>query len=306
MKVLFVNHLQQNCGVFQYFKRLVMPVVNSNDNYYYIETNDEWEFNHWRDLLKPDIVIYNFYVSGATMGWLTNQKIAQQKGLFKQYSVYHEGNIDDKGFDVILHQDPTNIDPRYINLPRPIPEYTPKHIITDIPTIGTFGFGLGGKGFDKIIRAVQQEHTENVCIRMNIPYAYFGDKDGSGARWWANYCRELIKDTPNIHLEITHTLLPEIELLDFLAQNDINCFFYDDNAGRGISGTLDYALAAKKPIAITKSWQFKHMWDDDIIYHETENTLSEIIVRGIKPLEQYHQKWNTQTLIQAFERTFTV
>lgn len=302
MRVLFVNHLEHACGVYQLFKHLTTPVIASNEDYYYIETNHEWEHDHWIGILQPEIVIYNFYFSGVTMPWLSSSKIASQRGKFKQLCLFHEGNIDDKGFDLILHQDPTNEDSRYYNLPRPIPEYTNTAIVRNtIPHIGTFGFGLGGKGFTRVVEQVIAEF-ETAIIRMNIPFAHFGDIQGNGARSWASACQAIAAKKPGIELYITHTLLPEPELLDFLAINDVNCFFYDENIGRGISGTLDYALAVRKPIAITKSWQFKHMWNDNILIER--NTLRGIIQQGITPLQEYHEKWNNTTLINAFNTAF--
>ena len=298
-KVLFVNHKQESCGVYQFFKRLVSPFIK--DDWYYIETNEEWEHDHWIGVLQPQIIVYNFYFSGATMPWLTNQKVTSQRGRFKQICLFHEGNIDDKGFDLILHQDPSNTDTRYYNLPRPIPEYEPiVHPINIIPTIGTFGFGLGGKGFTRLVESVMRDF-DIAHIRMNIPYAYFGDADGNGARWWANACREIIK--PPYTIDIQHTLLPEKELLDFLYGNDLNAFLYDDNRGRGISGTLDYALAVKKPIAITRSDQFRHMWDTESLV-ENKN-LREIMDGGIGHLLKYHYWWNKTTMLHAFNTAFT-
>ncbi len=300
--VVFVNHLQPNCGVYQYFKKLTTPVVASADTYHYIETNEEWEHDHWMQILQPNIVVYNFYVSGATMPWLSDNKIANQRSRFKQLSIFHEGNIDSKGFDLILHQDPTNTDTRYFNLPRYIPEYRERnqtHIKNVIPVVGTFGFGLGGKGFTRIVETVNAEFDQAI-IRMQIPFAHFGDANGDGARGWGNASKALAK--PGIDVIVTHDLLPEQKLLHFLAKNDINAFLYDDNIGRGISATLDYALAVRKPIAITKSDQFRHMWHPKHMIEQ--NTLRQIMTQGIDHLEEYHNKWNTQTLIHAFNQAF--
>lgn len=303
MRVLFVNHLQHACGVYQLFKHLTAPVVASNDNYHYIETNEEWEHDHWINILQPEIVVYNYYFSGVTMGWLTDSKIASQRGRFKQICLYHEGNVDNKGFDLILHQNPVNEDTRYFNLPRHIPEFKPPIITGGYiqPTIGTFGFGLGGKGFTRVVETVMNEYSAAV-IRMNIPFAHFGDANGDGARSWASACRSIAASNPEIRLYITHDLLPEDKLLQWLYVNDINCFFYDDNIGRGISSTIDYALAVKKPIAITKSWQFKHIWNDKILIEQ--NTLRGIIHQGIEPLQEYYDKWNKVALINAFNTAF--
>lgn len=301
MRVLFVNHLEHACGVYQLFKRLTAPVVASNDDYHYIETNEEWEHDHWVNILQPEIVVYNYYFSGVTMGWLTVHKIASQRDKFKQLCLFHEGNIDDKGFDLILHQDPTNEDTRYHNLPRQIPECIRSGTVNTIPHIGSFGFGLGGKGFTRVVEQVVREYDEAI-IRMNIPFAHFGDANGDGARGWASACQAIAAKKPGIELYITHTLLPEHELLNFLVLNDVNCFFYDENYGRGISSTIDYALAVRKPIAITKSWQFKHIWNDKLFIEQ--NTLRGIIQQGITPLQEYYNKWNNTTLINAFNTAF--
>lgn len=305
MRALFVNHLQYACGVYQFFKRMTKPVVESDPDYYYIETNNEWEHDYWLNEIKPEIVVYNFYFSGSTMPWLTNNKVNLQRGRFKQLCLFHEGNIDDKGFDLIFHQNPVNLDQKYFNLPRPIPHYPNiSHNRNKVPTVGTFGFGLGGKGFGTLIEHVIHDF-DRAHIRMNIPFAHFGDSNGDGARWWSQHCHEILAahNTPNITLTITHELLPESQLLDFLAANDINAFCYDDNIGRGISGTLDYALAVRRPIAITKSWQFQHMWND-LMLLSPDNGLQEIMTAGIQHLEKYHIKWNDAAMIHAFTTAF--
>ncbi len=305
--VLFVNHLQHNCGVYQFFNHMVIPVVASSETYYYIETNEEWEHDHWVNQIKPEIVVYNFYFSGATMPWLTDYKVHTQSNRFKQIGIHHEGNIDSKGFDLILHQDPTNTNNKYFTLPRPIPEFDQSRTIEAAfdkhPIVGSFGFGLGGKGFTRVVETVAKEYNE-ATIRMNIPYAYFGDVNGDGARWWANACRNIAAHYRGIDLQISHGLLPEDQLLDFLASNDINCFFYDDNIGRGISGTTDYALAVKKPLAITHSDQFRHIWKDEILIEK--NTIQDIIARGITPLEEFYSKWNSNAMIVAYEQAFSI
>jgi hypothetical protein len=308
--VMFVNHKQPNCGVYQFFKRMTKPLLDIPDTYY-IETNEEWEHDYWLNELNPDIIVYNFYYSGTTMPWLSTAKIAAQSNRqkqghrCKQLCIHHEGEVFNKGFDLILHQDPTNTDQRYFNLARPIPEYYQKVFTvhdTTFPVVGTFGFGLGGKGFTRVVETVQNEY-DTALIRMNIAYAHFGDSNGDGARHWANLCRGIIKKE-GIQLQITHDLLEEELLLDWLAQNTVNCFFYDHNGGRGLSGTTDYALAVRRPIAITESDQFRHLWRYDRRILIEENSLKDIINTGASYLEKFHAMWNTQTLIDSFRRAF--
>src|SRR6185436_20491103 len=155
-RVLLVNHREANCGVYQFGTRLLRPVVKS-DKYdvVYIETPELWEFEHWANTIQPQIVVYNYYPS--TMAWVNSDLLNRNRALFKQAAVFHEVPIKHMGFDMLLHQDPTNTEEGYVNLARPIPVYqgntgasTPV-TGTDIPRIGSFGFGLGGKGFTRIV-----------------------------------------------------------------------------------------------------------------------------------------------------------
>lgn len=300
--VLFVNHRDRQCGVFQFFKRLSEPVLKSVAfDAYYIDPGQEAEFDHWLSLLAPKIVVFNFYTS-ATMPWLTPQKVQQVKMRAKTACVFHEVPIEHMGFDLIYYQDPDSTDGG-IALARPIPTYTKNgYLDHDIPVIGSFGFGLGGKGFTRLIDLVC-EQFEYAHIRLNIPYAKFGDENGQGARSWAQSAREHLTNS-GITLEVTHEFLDEPQLLNWLAHNDINCFCYDENYGRGISGTIDYALAVRRPIAITQSWQFKHIWSRDDSLLVENYKLPYIIDRGVSHLEKFHNEWGDAAVLAAFEKGF--
>src|SRR5688572_12864886 len=261
-KVLCVNHRDAQCGVHQFFKRLTAPLIESTIfDVYYIDPAQESEFDYWQEEIKPDIVLYNFY-TGATMPWLSPGKIQAQRALFKQCCLFHEVPIDHMGFDLIFHQDPDDTFTNYVKLARPIPTFNKQiYLDHDAPVIGSFGFGLGGKGFNRLVSLVC-EQIERAHVRFNIPYAKFGDESGTGAQAWARHIRDAITNS-SVTVEVTHDFLTEPQLLDWLHANDLNAFLYEENYGRGISGTLDYALAVRRPIAITKSWQFKHIWNVD-------------------------------------------
>lgn len=306
-RILCVNHRDRACGVHQFFRRLTEPLLKSAKyDVYYIDPAQEFDFNHWYAQLAPDIVLFNFYTS-ATMSWLTLDKVRSLQ--CKTTCLFHEVPIDYMGFDHIFHQDP-DAEERYgyTNLARPIPVF-PRHTAstasnrTDArPIISSFGFGLGGKGFDRVVSRVCAEF-DSALIRLNIPYAKFGDESGNGARSWAIHARQAITK-PGIELQVTHEFMDEDRLLEWLAQSDINCFFYDENYGRGISGTTDYALAVGKPISITKSWQFKHLWlrDESLLLDNT--SLVDSLARGVDHLEKFHEIWNDTAVVQSFEKGF--
>ena len=301
-KVLFVNHREKSCGVWQFGDRLFSPGLKAHPNeWYYITVDNEHEHDHWRDILQPDVCVYNYYFSGATLPFLSRGKIAAQRERFKQIGIHHEGSILDMGFDAIIHQNPLNTDTRYFNISRPVPDYVPVSWHCEIPVFSSFGFGLGGKGFTRIIEEIKKEY-EHAIIRLNIPFAAFGDSDGTGAKLYSDACHRLLEGSTGIQLQVTHNLLSENELIDWLAMSTCNCFFYGENIGRGLTGTLDYCLAANKPIAITYSDQFLHFQDAPI--HIEDYSLRKIIEYGTKPLQKYKEQWNSQAVVRDFENIF--
>lgn len=302
--VLYVNHRQQACGVQQFGQKLLPPMrASTRYDVFYIDIDRREEFDHWTSVLNPQIVVYNFY-SSATMPWLTAGVVRQNRNRFKQASIFHELPLESMGFDLLIHQDPTNEDTeRYANITRPIPEYRPPaYQEGDMPIFSSFGFGLGGKGFSRFVQYIC-DHYDEARIRINIPYAAFGDSAGVGARNWAADCQRNVSK-PGIQLEITHDLLPENDLIDWLGQSTANCFFYDINHGRGLTGTLDYALAAMRPFAITQSWQFKHIWTIDDYCCIEQNSLSDIIQNGYISGDYFRNLWTPQELTASFERAF--
>jgi len=66
-----------------------------------------------------------------------------------------------------------------------------------------------------------------------------------------------------VKLVTSHEFLEKEQLLDFLAQNTLNAFFYDRCEGRGISSAIENALAVHRPIAITRSNMFRHVLSEN-------------------------------------------
>ncbi|MFV0606871.1 MAG: methyltransferase domain-containing protein [Niabella sp.] len=169
-------------------------------------------------------------------------------------------------------------------------------------TIGSFGFGTNNKGFEKIVSLVQKEF-DKALIRLNIPIADFGDETGENAKKISKDCYSLIKN-PDIRLEITHTFFTNEELLNFLSGNSINIFLYTDTdtGNRGISSTTDYALAVKRPIAISNSKMFRHLFDIEPSICVQENSLKEILSNGINPLQKKYEEYSSNNILWEYER----
>ncbi|HUN01695.1 MAG TPA: hypothetical protein PLS00_02470 [Niabella sp.] len=261
---------------------------------------------------SPVAVLYNYHFS--TLPWLTQKIIhTKYKSLNRhisipQIGIMHEvtqskaDNANNMLFDYHIAPDPTLLlkNPIVFKTGRLIPEYNNPFPALDVPVIGSFGFATPNKGFEEIVVAVQKEF-DIATIRFNIPAADFGDSDGNHAMELAKKCRQIIKK-PGIVLKVTHDFLEQKDILDFLAQNSINVFLYQDKTNRGISSTPDYALAVNRPIGVSDSIMFRHLHtvSPSIVYGQS--TLKQIIENGITPLKKIQRDWSRITLVWEYER----
>jgi hypothetical protein len=103
-------------------------------------------------------------------------------------------------------------------------------------------------------------------------------------------------------LNITTNFISDDELLEFLAGNDLNIFFYQKYPTyNGISSSIDYALSVKRPIAICRSNMFSHIWNTTPSICAEDSSLKEIINNGFSPLEHYYNQWSHSNFIKVFE-----
>lgn len=302
--VLYLSHGTESCGVKQFGDRLISPALESqryNVQKRYVESYAQ--FAQAMHEVKPKIIVWNYY-SEATMSWMSPAVVRAENAAGRRtMCIFHEVPIDHMEFQYYVHQDPTAQETDKIKpVSRPIPFFKGYVPLPSVTTIGSFGFGLGGKGFTRLVDKVNADFSEAI-IKLSIPFAAFGDAHGTGARKWAAECAARITK-PGIKLEVHHDFLPEIELLRFLAGNTLNAFLYDDNYGRGISGTTDYALAAGRPIAISRSYQFQHLWQVDDRICVGERTLGDMINQGTEFHKVFFDLWGGDKLLKDWERLF--
>jgi len=311
MKVLFVNHKEQSCGVYQFGKRVYQLASKAkNVKCYCCEITTPQEFETALGDVNPDIIIYNFYT--CTMGWLDDSIIIGLRPYCKQYGIFHDGGnikrcLDKYIFSGAADVVDTTVDipeivldipqDKRILLPRPLFDCSCEETINKVPTIGSFGFGFGHKGFSELVALVNETFDEAI-INLHMTVAAFGDAEGTTQELVKSDCeRENVNS--NITLNITTDFISDEDVLKFLAKNDINVFLYGA-IHPGISSVIDYALSVKKPLAISACTMFRHIINEDIVVSDT-NTISDIINKGIKPLEKYHNEWSTDNFIKAFE-----
>lgn len=291
---LFINHSMTQCGVYQYGKRLcdIMSQSKVND-YEYFEITSLEEYQILLKHYDHDCVIHNYHAS--TMPWLNDNNIVKDK---KSICIFHESDLRVL-FDTYINTDSTFEDSGiWYGIPRPLFDYkVADNTKNEIVTIGTFGFAFPQKGFERIVEHVNSEFDEAI-LRIHIPNAYFGDFGKAIQGNITDKCNS-IKVKEGIKIKVTHDFLPDNELLYFLNSNTINIFLYDDMLGRGLSSVIDYALSVNRPIAISNSNVFRHIYSDEICVSKTN--IKTIIDNGTKPLNQFKEKWSNENLIKKFD-----
>ena len=326
-RILFVSHKKAQCGVYEFGKNIT-DVLKHSKNYQFIRVECS-SFDELKTAVAentPAAIIYNYYES--VMPWVATkighhvyrnnvanlhipqigiiheitQHVADTAMNYKRTILLGVSTLSNCLFDFYVTPDPTLLlkNPFVYKTGRLIPSYQNNFPIPLKPVIGSFGFGTPKKGFEKIVQLVQQEYNE-ANIRFNIPSADFGDKNGINARAIAANCNNLI-NKPGIKLIITHDFLDNKTILDFLAQNTLNIFLYEDTGGRGLSSAVDLAMAVQRPIAVSDAVMFRHVLDTDPSVCIKNNSLKTIIHNNFTPLKKHYHEWNADNLLWDYER----
>jgi hypothetical protein len=300
-RVMMVSRYANSCGIAQYGIR-VANILSKEFNVFHLRTNQPEQFSHMHRMWKPDVILYNYYA--PILPWITDEFLADKRRYTKHILLHHElwRNFSPNLIVDINSSGESKPEEGYYCSPRPLFEdfeFEPA-IPNTIPTIGTFGFGFGDKNFEGLTEIVCRQF-KSAKIRMHIGYAEFGDSEGQQAAERIRNCKEIIRNiNPGIILENTHHFMEDSELLNWLHQNDLNFFYYPPNEDRGLSSVIDYALSARKPLAISSSNQFKHILKDAPSIIVPDNDLPGIIARGIEPLKPLYEKFSNERLLEVY------
>jgi hypothetical protein len=165
--------------------------------------------------------------------------------------------------------------------------------INNTHVFGSFGFGFEFKGFDKIVDLITKNY-DTAIIKFVIPTAFFDPH--AQTRYTTLYNQCMAKNTkPGIKVYITNEFFTNTDLLHFLASNTANIFLYDMLKGRSISSAVDYALSVKKPLIISDSHMFRHIYNDSICPYKTP--IRECIKNSQSILDKYCDEFSNINLI---------
>lgn len=311
-QILFVSHTARQCGVHEYGLNIT-DVLQSCAQYsfVYAECSTPQELLATVESVRPAAIIYNYYPT--TLPWFNKELLGTLNvphlGIMHEVTQQNADRADTSLFDYHIAPDPTLVMTNRIvfKTGRVIPSYTNRFDLPAVTTIGSFGFATAGKGFEQLVSAVQEEFDQAI-IRLHIPAGDFADSD----------CQELVRRCQGlivkdgITLVASHDFLEKGRLLDFLAQNTLNAFFYEKHEGRGISSTVEHALAVRRPIALTRSTMFRHVLtgpaESSICVEANAEaglpaaSLRQIIDNGIEPLLPFYSDWDGPHLVRDYER----
>jgi len=305
-KIAVLAHNRNRSGIHGYARCVYEMLKDSlNFEYEFVECpldmrDSDHRVNTWFASLPHDAIIYNWYPGDTS--WLNDELIASLD--VPQFVI--AGHNHDSPFANSLHNwtcvtvaEPSD---RITPLPRPIMQYS--DIKYTPPNgrikIGSFGFGFDHKNFPGIVKMVNEQFSDQVVdLNLHIPFGAGLDCIKTTA-FEAQKCKLL--SAPNVELNITHHFIDDQhDLVRWLNQNDLNIFLYEDQPHlMAISSCLDFALAAKKPIALCRSSLFRHVNHIPGIWVE-ERPLRDIMADGIAPLQPLYDTWTPDAWKNAIE-----
>jgi hypothetical protein len=306
--VLIVNHAASQCGIHQYGLNIYAALASSSRyKIAYAECASRADLSSAMLDFDPSIVLYNYFP--VTMPWLdkavTRESSAAKMGMMHEVTQQDADAATAEMFDLHLCPDPTLVErnPLCAKIPRIIPAYSGSVRPPGRTKIGSFGFGIHDKGFVRLVETVQREFDE-ADIEIRMPFNDVVDVAGKTfALETAKRCRAAVKK-PGIHLSISHDFVTKEQLLDFLAGNTLNAFFYDVNKHRGISSTIEHALAVDRPLAITRCGMFRHVTSISPSICIEDSTLKQIVSNGTAPLAHLREEWTEARFRERLEKIF--
>lgn len=300
-KVAIVTGPAEMCGVYQHaYSTYNILKTSTKCEYHLVAAGSESSFMEQISALAPDAIIYNHHP--ATLGWL-------HSGVTGAMSIYnitqivitgHEHVHKFAGINAYVFTDPYKVCGKneYAGIVPILYDDTIKYLAPNgIIKIGTSGISNVNKCPEHIVGLINEQFTEDVILNLHLSNGNYVDTTGALTNSIVEVYRKHAKS--NIQINVTAAFLETSDLIRWLNSNDINLYWYHTPPVPGVSGSIDRALAAKKPFGVNESSFFSHVRRDFNNLHKTP--IKTIIESGIEPLNEFYDKWNAISLIQLYE-----
>lgn len=293
--------------------QLLANVLESHPDYNIeiFHTDDKQAAQNKIEVIRPDATILNFHP--GVNPWMENLMLRSIYPNMKNFCiVWDKANQFAEQWNPYTHpvwqymltfEDSAVENEGVFRVNHVLPVHpTVQYVDRGVPVIGWQGFPAPWKGVHRIAAQVQHEFDEAI-IRLHMPDGFYTQPKNVYGPQILQQVRSIITK-PGIKIEVSNDWLEEQDIVNWLAQNTINCYFYDYLDGAGMSGSIDYAIAAKRPIAITKSHQFKTYWNLQPTINIEESSLKQIIANGLQPWEPVYKRFTKEQIWEDFNRIF--
>jgi len=318
--ILFVNTSKEQCGVHQYglnFFNLLRESSLFSCEYITPDSPSELaaRLNFKRNIEKSeyDYIIFNYHQATTTKDYHPRIELhtgAKNICLFHDfYADIEDGIRKNMFYSSFMVGDSTidhNKDMNIYGIGRILFEYdlSKEHQKTDVISAGSFGFSGGHKKYHQVVELMQESYDEAV-ININIPpnnSSHVETIEFLKNNPVVKRIHQAVKK-PGIKVNVTHDFLSQEDTIRFLAKNTINIFSLDmpNTAGPGISSSLDAALSAKRPMAISNSFMFRHMLKYKLPITIEDNSVKDIIDRGFSIFDDVCHDWSRKNVLNRIE-----
>jgi hypothetical protein len=288
----------------------------TSDKYNFIVgfMNSNEELENFIAINQPEVLIYNYH--SITTPFLNDPTLRYKYNNIKHVMIH---------YDIIQHMvnifNPTNFlgfkyiitDNEKINnesaknnvfkVTRSVPFIDEEILLNhayqkdDIPKIGFQGFCSGCKLIENIAMKIQEEFDVAI-FRIHSPPIFYGSEETT-LQILENVKRIITK--PGIKIEISREFLSDEEIIKWLHENTINCYFYFYGENAGIASSPDYAIAAKKPIVVNNSLMLMNLHGLTPSIEIEKSTIKQIIANGIEPLKPLYEKYDNKNVLRDYE-----
>ncbi len=303
---VLMNLPRDACSVYETGVQVYNTLRKSNA--FHLEYCERFPFEY----VGYDFVIVNGPLFMAKNNWARPQFF---KNIGKvSFAIVTEMGLDDtlldartlaSGYDFYIVLDPSInsvSDNKTLIFPRPLdsaPDTTVGFSADSPIVIGSFGFPTWGKRWDLIVEQVNKEF-DVATVRFNIPNSRLVSDSQTLVEAIKSSCLEKITK-PGITLEITSLNMSKHELVNWCAQNTVNCFLYsrDQVYTCGLASAADQAISSGRPLLVTGDKTFRHIHPYLPVFPDID--IRAAIATTQPGVEQMREAWSSDAFLARFE-----
>ncbi len=179
-------------------------------------------------------------------------------------------------------------------------ELAQRTISTEFPRIGTFGFATGVKKPEWFCKEIRENFGDRAKVSVHMPPNDVVDPNGDSSKQMINY---IIGSLPGIEVTTSTVYKSKEDMVRWLSDNDLNVFFFGPEQ-KGLSSSIDLAIAAGRPIAANKVDAFAHLHGripSPFVEDYPENQGLRRILSNGDTFSDLRDKWSPENFLAQWE-----